>query len=208
MFVWIISIYMFTSVWPVDNPDIHVTSCTKFFYFKYQLQRRRSQGIICIMSLSWWHHKMETFSAFLAICAANSPVTGEFLTQRPLTWSFDVFSDLRLNKHGGGKIPFLKNMTYTTTFDFINPSRAKSYHKNISTISISPPHWHDRGSRNPFSCQTRTYLFYLINIMGVDVLGTQGGRASAVMIVIMLNRIIRCPRFTGLNDKKIEVSVF
>ena len=34
----------------------------------------------------------------LAICAGNSPVPGEFLTQRPVTPSFDVFFDLRLNK--------------------------------------------------------------------------------------------------------------
>ena len=41
---------------------------------------------------------METFSALLAICAGNSSVTGEFPTQRPVTRSFDVFFDLRLNK--------------------------------------------------------------------------------------------------------------
>ena len=41
---------------------------------------------------------METFSALLALCAGNSPVTGEFPTQRPVTRSFDVFYDLRLNK--------------------------------------------------------------------------------------------------------------
>ena len=45
-----------------------------------------------------WCHQMETFSALLAICAENSPVLGEFPTQRPVTWSFDVFFDLRLNK--------------------------------------------------------------------------------------------------------------
>ena len=39
---------------------------------------------------------METFSASLAICAGNSPVTGEFPAQRPVTRSFDVFFDLRL----------------------------------------------------------------------------------------------------------------
>ena len=39
-----------------------------------------------------------TFSALLAICAGNSPVTGEFSAQRPVTRSFDVFFDLRLNK--------------------------------------------------------------------------------------------------------------
>ena len=41
---------------------------------------------------------METFSVSLAICAGNSPVTGEFPTQRPVTRSFDVFFGLRLNK--------------------------------------------------------------------------------------------------------------
>ena len=34
---------------------------------------------------------METFSALLALCAGNSPVTGELPSQRPLTRSFDVF---------------------------------------------------------------------------------------------------------------------
>ena len=37
-------------------------------------------------------------SALLALCAGNSLVTGEFSSQRPVTWSFDVFFDLRLNK--------------------------------------------------------------------------------------------------------------
>ena len=46
----------------------------------------------------WWRHQMEIFSALLAICAGNSPVPGEFPTQRPVTRSFDVFFDRRLNK--------------------------------------------------------------------------------------------------------------
>ena len=33
---------------------------------------------------------METFSALLAFCAWNSPVTGEIPTQRPVARSFDV----------------------------------------------------------------------------------------------------------------------
>ena len=36
----------------------------------------------------------------MVICAGNSPVTGEFTAQRPVTRSFDVFFDLRLNKWG------------------------------------------------------------------------------------------------------------
>ena len=41
---------------------------------------------------------MDTFSALLAFCAGNSPVTGEYASQRPVTKSLDVFFDLRLNK--------------------------------------------------------------------------------------------------------------
>ena len=48
--------------------------------------------------MPWWRHQMETFSALLAFCAGNSPVTGEFPEQTPVTQSFDVFFDLRLNK--------------------------------------------------------------------------------------------------------------
>ena len=39
---------------------------------------------------------METFSAWLVLCAGNSPLTGEFPAQRPVTRSFDVFFDLRI----------------------------------------------------------------------------------------------------------------
>ena len=41
---------------------------------------------------------METFYALLAHGAGNSPVNGEFPTQIPVTQSFGVFFDLRLNK--------------------------------------------------------------------------------------------------------------
>ena len=49
-------------------------------------------------NISWWRHQMEAFSALLAICAGNSPVPGEFPTQRPVTRSFDVYFYLRPNK--------------------------------------------------------------------------------------------------------------
>ena len=41
-----------------------------------------------------WKH----FLALLAISAGNSPVPGEFPTQRPVMRSFDVYFDLRPNK--------------------------------------------------------------------------------------------------------------
>ena len=48
--------------------------------------------------MPWWRHQMETFFALLAICAGNSPASGEFPSQRPGTRSFDIFFDLQLNK--------------------------------------------------------------------------------------------------------------
>ena len=61
--------------------------------------RYRTQANYCPLPLSaWWRRQIETFSALLAICAGNSQVPGEFPTQKPVTWSFDIFYDLRLNK--------------------------------------------------------------------------------------------------------------
>ena len=51
-----------------------------------------------VFQTPWWRHQMETFSALLAFCAGNSPVTGEFPSQRPVTRIFDVFFHLCLNK--------------------------------------------------------------------------------------------------------------
>ena len=51
-----------------------------------------------LVPVSWGCHQMETFSSLRAICAGNSPVSGEFPAQRPVTRSFDIFFDLRLNK--------------------------------------------------------------------------------------------------------------
>ena len=61
------------------------------------------------MLSSWWRHQMETLSALLVLCVGNSPVTGEFPSQKPLTRSFDIFFDLRLknrwvNKRGAGDL--------------------------------------------------------------------------------------------------------
>ena len=69
---------------------------------------RKLKGHLSCASSSCLHHfvgmcefkrlQMETLSALLALCSGNSPVLGEFPAQRPVTRSFDVFFDLRLNK--------------------------------------------------------------------------------------------------------------
>ena len=57
-----------------------------------------SSALNTSVHFTWWRHQIEIFSALLALCAGNSPVSGEFPAQRPVTRSFDVFFDLRLNK--------------------------------------------------------------------------------------------------------------
>ena len=61
---------------------------------------------VILVAISWWRHQMATFSALLALCAGNSPVSGEFPSQKPVTRSFRVFFALRLikrlSKHSRG----------------------------------------------------------------------------------------------------------
>ena len=71
-------------------------------YIKYMC--RQLTNVPCLYHYLWpWDAYMMTsskgnISALLAMFARNSPVTGEFPTQRAVTRSFDVFFDLRLNK--------------------------------------------------------------------------------------------------------------
>ena len=67
---------------------LHTTWCGFF-------NLRRTENAAPIIN-----HIMMTSSngkILLALCAGNSPVTGEFPLQRPVTRSFDVFFHLRLN---------------------------------------------------------------------------------------------------------------
>ena len=66
---------------------------------------------------------MEAFSALLAICAGNSPVTGEFPSQRTVTRRFDVFFYLCLNKR-------LSEQSWGWWFE--TPSRPLWRHCNVS----------------------------------------------------------------------------
>ena len=72
--------------------------------------------------LLWWRHQMETFSALLVLCAGNSPVPGEFPSQRLVTRSFDVFFDLCPNKR-------LSKQSWGRWFE--KPSRSLWCHGNV-----------------------------------------------------------------------------
>ena len=52
-------------------------------------------------------------------------------------------------------------------------------------------------SWNPSSCNTMTYVYYIINIIAADGMATQGARASSTMILHMLNLNNSVPK--GLN---------
>ena len=94
----------------------------------------------------WWrHHQMETFSASQALCAGNSPVIGEFPSQRPVTRGFDVFLDLRLNK-------WLSRHSRRRWFE--TPSRSPWRRCNVSVnITLGHPWCASTGLRHQHICR-------------------------------------------------------
>ena len=73
---------------------------------------------------------MGTFSALLVLCVGNSPVTGEFPAQRPVTRSFDIFFDLHLNN------------------DWVNNREAGDLRRNlahfdVTAMSCVETQWHN-----------------------------------------------------------------
>ena len=84
----------------------------------------------------WWRHQMETLSTLLALCAGNSPVTGEFPAQRPVTRSFDVFFDLRLNKR-------LSKQSWGWWFEAPSPPLWRHY--NALDLSLYSPGSHNHA---------------------------------------------------------------
>ena len=78
-------------------------------------------------AVPWWRHQMETFFALLALCAGNSPVSGEFPAQRPVTRSFDVSFDLRLDKR-------LSKQSWGWWFETLSRSLCRHRNGEISVV--------------------------------------------------------------------------
>ena len=100
--------------------------------------------------LSWWINQTERFSTLLDLCAGTSPGTGEFPSKRLVTWSFDIFFDLPLNKR-------LSKESRRRRFE--TPPRSLWHHCNewLSNTAINPhrgrfvvsgliTHWKYNGS--------------------------------------------------------------
>ena len=73
------------------------SSLGDFIVIRCLVGSRPSQTSLQCSPFPRWRHQMETFSALLAICDGNPPVTGGLPSQRPVMRSFDVSFDLRLN---------------------------------------------------------------------------------------------------------------
>ena len=112
-------------------------------YYNKECKIITHEYILDIVSLiSWWRHQTEAFFALLAICAGNSLVPGEFLAQKPVTRSFDVLFDLRLNK-------WLSKQSWGCLFE--RPSRPLWRHCNVS---------HHDDKRYPAGISPTYYLIY------------------------------------------------
>ena len=103
------------------------------------------------------------FSALLAFCAGNSPVTGEFPTQRPVTRSFDICLDLHLNKR------LSKNR------DAGDLRRHRAHYDVIIMMSVVP--WNKEGVAESYPCMinvSTTKFAYSCQIWTWCVIGTLG----------------------------------
>ena len=108
-----------------------------------------------IRSCVWWRHQMETFSAWLVLCAGNSPVPGEYSAQRPVTRSFDAFFDLRLNKR-------LSKQSWGWWFE--TQSHSLWRHSNVSFISSGYREWNMRHIPKHTNIQSTVSEDYIIDI--------------------------------------------
>ena len=88
-----------------DRYDLISLSITKYETSKYLIYppttmvRWRSSGCISFqMRCNMMTSSNENIFRVTGLCAENSPVTGEFPSQRPVTRSFDAFFDLHLNE--------------------------------------------------------------------------------------------------------------
>ena len=124
--------------------------------------------------------KYQSF-ALLALCGRNFPETYGHLSEKARnaeSVSMSVMDDMEV----------------VTGINSLRADFFSEEHIHVFTISIIPPHWHDTGYWNPFSCKTRSYLFYIVSIMGADALATQGARATTTMILTKLNWDNSVPR--------------
>ena len=160
--------------WGNSNPDHilwrnRVITLLKINHIYVIIRKGRRLEYISISHnsiLSWWRHQMEKFSTLLALCAGNSPVTGEFPSQRPVTQSFDVFFELRLNR-------LLSKQSRRSWFE--TPSRSLWRHHNaLGRVNAS---WPSSESTHEittlFSVTNHLSISHIISLISLSSTGTE-----------------------------------
>ena len=134
-------------------------------------------------------HQLETFSALLALCAGNSPVTDEIPSQRPVTRSFDVFFDLRLNK---------RLCKQSRHWWFETSSRSLSERKYTNFVSIQSSGWRHIGK----------IMKFLKNKMfsGHDGISIKLLKFLSPALVKPLSLIINQSLLTGIFPEKLKMA--
>ena len=139
---------------------------------------------------------METFSALLAICADNSPVSGEFPAQRPETRSFDVFFDLCPNKRWSkqswgwwfdtpsGSLWRHSNVCVCLSFNVVfvgsdNGLRRPKGDTNIDSSSVSPQRTSYNRNSVKIQIKLRKLSWHYIDV----IMGTMASQITRLTIV-------------------------
>ena len=134
-------------------------------------------------SIIMWVHDVPVFSMSNCLFGIMQPMISHSVSLRFV--SFDLYQHLWvdpsnpsthiLQDYFTGTGTWLSNASEVTLNDTINPLHAKYFRGNIKhifTFHVIPPYWCDTGGWNPSSNKTRTYPFYIVNIMAAGVLAT------------------------------------
>ena len=139
---------------------------------------------------TWRRHQMETCSAFLALWAGNSPVPGEFPSQRPVTRSFDVFFHLCLNER-------LSKQSWGSWFE--TPSRSLWRHCNDIEILFHAKYMYmyadDMIFRRIFdlSCSViHEFILYIIRILFTTLLTESCTLITSFIAIEFVNTTVYC----------------
>ena len=129
-----------------------------FTKLKYQVFVENADDIAYVQQ-HCWHIEIFgyvikwQFSALLAICAGNSPVAGEFPTQRPVTQGFDVFFDLRLDK---------RLIKQRWGWRFATPSHPLWRHHNVCRMN-----WSSVNAKKYIDCRFGVKAFFKLQIISI-----------------------------------------
>ena len=135
--------------------------------------------------------KWKQISVLLALCAGNSPVTGDFFAQRSMTRRFDVFFDLRLNKR-------LSKQSWGWWCE--TPSRSFWRYPDVELTArqlyqtVIYLDWHDYWftSDYPFTCRNRNNPVQYIKYHGWWCLGSSRRQDICTYEIHCVDKISSC----------------